>query len=187
LTQNKFKQKQDQISLKDAIQCQNSIKKREAVLDSALNFGQLPTLRLAFVAARDNELAVRGIAPEMLEMWCIRKVHQLKAKLNSILHFIFLSDEITNQNTVFETKMVAIQTQLSHLSQILKIMSDVANPRTMTLQTSEGTDLNQRYIQVLRWLVRVKVLPGTFSSVFKWLFGQSSGCSRVANPLVTTH
>ena len=120
---------------------------------------------MAFVAARDNELAVRGIAPEMLEMWCIRKVHQLKAKLNSILHFIFLSDEITNQNTVFETKMVAIQTQLSHLSQILKIMSDVANPRTMTLQTSEGTDLNQRYIQVLRWLVKVKVLPGTFSPI----------------------
>lgn len=159
LTQNKFKQKIDQISLKDAIQCQNSIKKREAVLDSALSFGQLPTLRLAFVAARDNELAVRGIAPEMLEMWCIRKVHQLKAKLNSILHFIFLSDEINNQNTVFETKMVAIQTQLSHLSQILKIMSDVANPKIMTLQTSEGTDLNQRYIHVLRWLVKVKVLP----------------------------
>ena len=165
LTQNKFKQKRDQISLKDAIQCQNSVKKREAVLDSALNFGQLPTLRLAFVAARDNELAVRGIAPEMLEMWCIRKVHQLKAKLNSILHFIFLSDEITNQNAVFETKMVAIQTQLSHLSQILKIMSDVANPRIITLQTSEGTDLNQRYIQVLRWLVKVKVLPGKFLSL----------------------
>ena len=165
LTQNKFKQKRDQISLKDAIQCQNSIKKREAVLDSALNFGQLPTLRMAFVAARDNELAVRGIAPEMLEMWCIRKVHQLKAKLNSILHFIFLSDDlIANQNAVFETKMVAIQTQLSHLSQILKVMSDVANPRTLTLQTSEGTDLNQRYIQVLRWLVKVKVLPGKFLS-----------------------
>ena len=32
----------------------------------------------------------------------------LRPKLNSILHFIFPSGEITNQNTVFETKMVPI-------------------------------------------------------------------------------
>ena len=74
---------------------QNVIKKREAILNSALNFGRLPSLSQAFTAARDNELTGRGIVAEMLEVWAIKKVQQLKQKLNSILGFVFLPGKLS--------------------------------------------------------------------------------------------
>ena len=64
---------------------------------------------------------------------------------------------------VAKKKMVAIQVQLDHLSHILKVLIASKDRREITEQTAKATLLNGKYIIALRWLIRMKFLPGLVS------------------------
>ena len=156
LTLNQLKDKKERQNL-PSVMSQTIEQKREIVFDAALRYGQLPWLRQVFTAARDSALLPQGIAPELMECWLIRRCHHLKAKINGLLEKVFLSTD--KEVTQLKRKLVAIQTQMGHLTRMLDLMAKTADPRNVTLQASKATKANLSYVQVIHWLLEIGVLP----------------------------
>jgi len=56
-------------------------------------------------------------------------------------------------------KMLAIQNQLHHLYEVLKILTSENCKSERTILTRKGCKLNENYVKILHWLVQRNILP----------------------------
>lgn len=163
LTENRLKKSESEpgLSIKDAILNQNTIKKRECILDTALRFGKLLKLRSSFEAASRNELIDSGVTSDILQTWSVKRIFKLKKKLDLLVGYLFIDvveDDVDKIRPDLHDKLFAIQNQLHHLFEVLTILTKECKNQ-LSLLTCKACKLNETYVSTLRWLLQRNILP----------------------------